>query len=277
MNNLTRTMLVILPVATSLGFAEPAPAVTALDTGRPATAETTGGETTLRLDVGFGIRAVPPSRVTVPAGETLRVIAPSLGDGITYIWTKNGQAIPGATGNTLLINRVVSGDAGTYACLFSTPTTLPQSSQQLVLGVGPTDRVPNLSTRGIVGPTFDQGLVAGFSVSATGQGKKLIIRAIGPSLVTFGVANSLKEPVLKIFDASGRPYENGYAYLPVVGGLTYETDLAESLARTGAFPIPAGTKDVVVMMPFVSGNYTAQVTSGDGTSGTVLLEIYEVP
>jgi hypothetical protein len=30
-------------------------------------------------------------------------------------------------------------------------------------------------------------------------------------------------------------------------------------------------------MPFVPGNYTAQVTSADGTSGAVLLEIYEVP
>jgi hypothetical protein len=31
------------------------------------------------------------------------------------------------------------------------------------------------------------------------------------------------------------------------------------------------------MMPFVPGSYTAQVTSGDGTAGAVLLEIYEVP
>ncbi|MGH7944445.1 MAG: hypothetical protein ACREF9_05495, partial [Opitutaceae bacterium] len=36
------------------------------------------GETTVQLDVGFGIRAVLPSRVTVPAGETLRIIAPDL-------------------------------------------------------------------------------------------------------------------------------------------------------------------------------------------------------
>jgi hypothetical protein len=34
---------------------------------------------------------------------------------------------------------------------------------------------------------------------------------------------------------------------------------------------------VVVMMPFIPGSYTAQVTSGDGIAGAVLLEIYEVP
>jgi hypothetical protein len=234
-----------------------------------------GGETTVRLDVGFGIRAVLPSRVTVPVGESLRVIAPDMGSGFNYIWTKNGRAIPDTSGNVLVINHVVSADAGTYACLFSTPTTLPQSSQTLVLGVGPTDRLLNVSTRGNVGG--DQALVTGFVVSATGAGKKLILRAIGPSLELFGVPNSLRAPVLRIFDANGQPYENGFVYPAVVGGPTYETDLAESLARTGAFPIPSGAGDAVVMKPFLPGSYTAQVTSGDDTSGAVLLEIYEVP
>ncbi|MBL9210045.1 MAG: hypothetical protein JNL92_06230 [Opitutaceae bacterium] len=233
------------------------------------------GETTLQLDVGFGVRAVPAARVTVPAGETLRLVAPDLGRDIAYIWTRNGRAIPGATERTLVLPRVASSDAGTYACLFSTPATLPQTSQQLVLGVGPTDRLLNLSTRGLV--TADQSLIAGFAVSATGQGKKLILRAVGPSLSLFGVGNPLRQPVLQLFDASGRSYQNGYAYPPVVGGPTYESDLADSLARSGAFPLPAGTRDVVMMLPFVPGNYTAQVTSGDGTPGTVLLEIYEVP
>jgi hypothetical protein len=31
------------------------------------------------------------------------------------------------------------------------------------------------------------------------------------------------------------------------------------------------------MKPFLPGSYTAEVTSGDNTSGLVLLEIYEVP
>jgi hypothetical protein len=242
------------------------------DPGQPAR-----GETTLRLDVGFGIRAVLPSRVTVPVGETLRVIAPEMGSGFTYIWTKNGQAIPDTSGNVLMINHVVSGDAGTYACLFSTPTTLPQSSQTLVLGVGPTDRLLNLSTRGNVGAGSDQGLVTGFVVGATRPGKKLIIRAVGPSLGLFGVSNPLRAPVLRISDGNGQPYENGYVYPAVVGGPTYESDLAESLARAGAFPIPPGAGDAVVMMPFLPGSYTAHVTSGDGTAGAVLLEIYEVP
>ena len=263
-------LLTIIPLTTALVFV---PATVA----QTVPSQTTGGETFLRLDVGFGIRAVPPSRVTVPVGETLRVAAPDMGEGFTYIWTKNGRALPNTSGNILTIDHVVSGDAGTYQCLFSTPTTLPQTSQTLLLGVGPTDRLLNLSTRGSIGAGADQSLVTGFSIAASGVGKKLILRAIGPSLSLFGVANPLRAPVLRVFDAEGRPYENGYVYPAVVGGPTYESDLAESLARTGAFPLPPDTRDVVLMMPFIPGSYTAQVTSGDGTAGAVLLEIYEVP
>lgn len=283
----SRFLIVVFPFLSALALAQSdaggddsalAAPPAAPEPARLAELAPSTGETSITLDLGFGIRFVPPSRVTVPVNERLKITAPDMGAGFTYIWTKNGRAIAGApSGNVLVLERVGSADAGTYACLFSTPATLPQSSQSLVLGVGPTDRLLNLSTRGQVGPGGDQGLVSGFVVAAGAQAKKLIVRAIGPSLSLFAVPNPLRQPVLKIYDASGRVYENGYAYPPVVGGPTYESDLADSLARAGAFPIPAGTRDAVVMMPFLPGTYTAQVTSGDGSSGAVLLEIYEVP
>lgn len=235
------------------------------------------GETAVSLDIGFGVRAVPASRITVPTGEKLRITAPRMSDNSTYTWTKNGRTIASGTTNILNLDSVTPSDAGTYACMFSTPTTNTLPSQSLVLGVGPTDRLYNLSTRGTVGAGPDQGMIAGFVVGGGPREKKIIIRAIGPSLTMFGVSSPLRAPLLRIFDANGKPYANGFVYPAVVGGLTYETDLADSLARAGAFSIPAGTRDVVMMMPFSAGNYTAQVSSGDGTGGQVLVEIYEVP
>ncbi|MBM3851838.1 MAG: immunoglobulin domain-containing protein [Verrucomicrobia bacterium] len=234
-------------------------------------------ETTISIDIGFGIRYVPPARVTVPAGERLRLLAPAVGETSNYIWTKNGRAIAGASEALFVLESVSPDDAGEYSVLLAAPTGFPRPSQSLVLGVGPTDRLLNLSARGIVGPAADAALTAGFVVAASSAGKKIIVRAIGPSLTQFGVANPLRQPVLRIFDGAGRPYTNGYVYLPVVGGLTYERDLADSLARAGAFSLSTGTRDVVTMQPFVPGSYTAQVTSGDATTGSVLLEIYEVP
>lgn len=287
---ITRTLLVI-SVAASATAAQwlaaqtvqavqpaAAAATTTIATNVSATPATIPNETTVSLDIGFGIRPVGPSRLTVPVGEKLRIVAADMGAGVNYLWTKDGRAIPGAADSYILtIDHVVSDDAGTYACSFSTPTTLTRPSQTLILGVGPTDRLLNLSTRGVVGAAPDAGLTTGFAVAAGTGGKKLILRAIGPSLAVFGVANALSRPVLRIYDSAGRLYENGYGYPAVVGGLTYETDLANSLLKAGAFPLPSGTLDVTEMKPFLPGTYTATVTSGDGTPGTVLLEIYEVP
>ncbi len=235
------------------------------------------GETSLSLDVGNGIRYVPPSRVTVPVGETLRITGPSYG-GRPVQWSKNGKDLPGATANPLVLSHVTAADAGVYAVGINDPLALAVPSQTLILGVGPTDRLVNISTRGVLAAGAGQSFTAGFVVGGSGSSlKKLILRAVGPSLASFGVTNPLRAPVLRVFDSAGKPYTNGYVYPAVVGGPTYESDLAESLAKTGAFPIPTGTLDAVVMMPFAPGAYTAQVTSGDNSAGSVLVEIYEVP
>lgn len=235
------------------------------------------GETALTLDVGNGLRPVPPSRVTVPVGETLLVTGPGFANRAVQ-WLKDGRPLVGATGTLLAIYGVRSSDAGIYQLVTSEPNRTVLPSQFLILGVGPPDRLVNQSTRAVLAAGAGQNLTAGFVVAAgAAQAKKLVLRAVGPSLAAFGVANPLRAPVLRVFDAAGTPYTNGYVYPAIVGGPTYATDLADALARTGAFPVAAGTLDAVVMMPFLPGAYTAQVTSGDTTAGTVLLEIYEVP
>lgn len=241
----------------------------------PAQIPTTG-ETNLTLDVGNGIRAVLPSHVTVPVGETLRITGPSFG-GRPVQWLKNNQALAGATANPLVLSSVRASDAGTYVLVNNEPNVSSIPSQTLMLAVGPSERFVNLSTRAWVGG--DQSFSAGFVVTAshTGTAKKIIVRAVGPTLAQFGVPNVLEQPVLKIYDGAGNLYTNGYRYAAVVGGLTPDTDLANSLARCGAFVIPPGTKDVTTLRPFPPGSYTAIVTSANGASGNVLLEIYEVP
>jgi len=264
---------VVAAPITPLSLPDPVLRPTGIMEQSPAT-----GETALTLDVGNGIRFVPASRVTVPAGETLRVTGPGFGSHPVQ-WLKDGRPLAGATNRILSIASVRSSDAGTYQLSDTEPTGgAPVPSQALILGVGPTPRLLNISTRGDLAAGAGQTFIAGFVVAAgTGQAKKLILRAVGPSLASFGVTSPLRAPVLRVFDSAGKPYVNGYVYPAVVGGPTYESDLAESLAKTGAFPVPAGTLDAVVMMPFTPGAYTAQVTSGDNTAGTVLVEIYEVP
>lgn len=277
MTTKARLALVLATVLPTVAGAQAPVPPTPADTPRVAADSAPNGETTIALDVGFGVRGVMPARVIVPPGDTVRITVPRLGDDVQYIWTKNGDSIPGQNTNVLTFNRVSSSDTGSYVCLFSTPTTLPRPSQYLILTTGLPDRLINISTRGHVGAAPDQGLVSGFVVTTALQSKKVIIRAVGPSLGRFGVTDPLRRPVLRIYNSSGELHEDHYVYPAVIGGPTYESDLAESLARTGAFPLPPDTLDVVVMKPFRAGTYTAHVTSGDGSAGAVLLELYEVP
>jgi hypothetical protein len=229
-------------------------------------------ETTLLLDINFGVRHVPPSQVAVPAGEKLSVIAPDFGP---VQWFKNGAPLAGATDRTLSIPIVAAGDSGSYHAIYTASAMGGRGTQSLQLGVKPSQRLVNLSTRAQVG-AGEKTFVAGFVVEGSGS-KKIIIRAVGPTLADHGIEEPVMPPTIAIFDKEGNPYENGYVYPACVGCPTYESDLAESLIKAGAFPLPPGSNDVVKMMPFTPGAYTVHVNSADGSPGVVLLEIYEVP
>jgi len=75
-----------------------------------------------------------------------------------------------------------------------------------IVGYNPTavaaGFVGNVSTRLPVG-TGDNVLIEGFIVQGpAGSTKKILVRAIGPSLIPFGIADALTNPTLAIFDAS---------------------------------------------------------------------------
>jgi hypothetical protein len=61
----------------------------------------------------------------------------------------------------------------------------------------------NLSSRGLVAP--DQGaLIAGFIVTGDTP-KTVVLRALGPSLLSKGVAGVINDPVISLYDNAGHP------------------------------------------------------------------------
>lgn len=251
----------------------PSPALPPLAAATPAR-----GQSFVYLEFGDQENfPVAPSHITVPAGESVTMRGtPGLATSSVQ-WLKNGQPIPGATGRYLTIAEATRADAGVYSATFTGTDEKIYPSQSLVLGVAPAERLVNLSLFSSLPAGLGEGFIAGFVVSGGTGAKKMIVRAVGPSLAQFGFGHTLRQPVLRIRDASGKLYENSYTYIAVQGGLTYETDLAESLAKVGAFPTLPGAVDAVRLLPIVPGNYTVEVTSADNTGGAVLLEIYEVP
>lgn len=133
----------------------------------------------------------------------------------------------------------------------------------------PGGRLINLSARGAVSPGAAV-LVAGIVVS--GSSRAVLVRGVGPTLGTFGVASVLARPHLRVFQGADVVAENG-AWSSAVDA----TAIAAAAARVGAFALPPGSLDTALLLTLPPGPFTAQVAGVDTTSGVALIEIYEIP
>jgi hypothetical protein len=120
----------------------------------------------------------------------------------------------------------------------------------------------NISTR--VTLAEGQSVTPGFVVGGTAQ-RRVLVRAVGPSLITFGVAGAAKAPTLTVFDGKG-------AQIGANAGWGGSMDMETLFAGVGAFALVQGSADAAVVLTLAPGNYTARVSG----AGEVLVEIYFV-
>ena len=124
----------------------------------------------------------------------------------------------------------------------------------------------NLSTRGFA-DTGDNVLIGGFITDGSSYTQsKLIVRALGPSLAQFGIANRLNNPSLEIYDQNGnRQAAND----------DWQNGNQPEINSYGLAPNDPHESALYVVLP--AGNYTAVVTSSDGSTGVALIETYNLP
>ncbi len=132
-------------------------------------------------------------------------------------------------------------------------------------GTAAPGRLVNLSTRGRVGA--DSPLILGFAVTGS-EARELLVRAVGPALAGFGVTDALAGAHLRIYDSAG-------ALVTSVTGGASAANAIQAAARTGAFPLAAGSADSAALVRLAPGTYTAQVVDARGTGGVGLAEIYD--
>jgi len=101
----------------------------------------------------------------------------------------------------------------------------------------------------------------------------VLIRASGPSLTQFGVAGTLAQPVLTLFDSKGATLATNTSWS------TSSTAAQITTAGTavGAFALGATAPDSALLVNLAPGAYTAQVTGVNSGTGIALVEVYEVP
>jgi hypothetical protein len=217
-----------------------------------------------------------PAAAATLAGSTVALAVTAEGGApLSYQWTKDGALLPDAIGATLPFARIAAADAGAYAV---TVRNAQGETRSPAVRLDVSDTTPpigprslaNLSTRANLA-THGDTLIVGFVVQGTGA-KPLLLRAVGPALAGFGVSNTLPDPRITLVTSAGARVADNDTWSEGADG----SALASTFAATGAFALPAGSRDAALLVALPPGAYTALVRSADAVSGgTVLAEIYD--
>jgi hypothetical protein len=215
----------------------------------------------------------PPSSVTVVAGAGATFTVTATGSAtLSYQWYQNSVAVAGATAAVYAITSAQSADAGSYTCTVTnhlgsvtssaaTLTVTASTTPSATLAAG----IVNLAVRTRMGGGAGTPIV-GFVLGGAGAGKRLVVRAVGPTLLaSFGLTGALADPQLQLWSG---------ATLVASNDDWLEAD-AGAMAAAGAFPLNAGSGDAAIVRTLTPGAYTTPVAAPGDMSGVVLVEAYD--
>jgi hypothetical protein len=195
--------------------------------------------------------------------------------GTVYI----GASAPGGArqsnwnlGASDLIDLLLHGDAGVHPAVADTLPTLPGQAyfdNFAATGLVGAPRLRSLAVRAMVAGTGAEpgALAMGFQIEGTAP-KPVLLRAVGPTLASFGVPDALPDPSLTVYDRSGAVVAANNDW----GG---SAAVAAAASAAGALALPAGSRDAALLLTLNPGVYSAAVSPAPGSVGVAWLELYE--
>lgn len=168
-----------------------------------------------------------------------------------------GPAVP-AGSNSVVLSGVGSTAGMVLAELYDATPSLVPSSPRLI----------NVSVLKNLG----DGLTVGFIVGpAGGPSKRVLIRVIGPTLgrAPYNVPGVVADPKLSLYAGEALLSENNDW-----GGTAA---LHEAFEATGAFALANDSRDAALVATLAPGSYTVLAKGANDTTGTALVEVYEIP
>jgi Putative Ig domain len=154
------------------------------------------------------------------------------------------------------------------------PYTVFESGKNGTTGVGlievydvdvlSASHLSNISTRGLV-QADNNVMIGGFIVSGASGPINLVVRALGPTLTSFGVPNALADPTLQLYDGDGTVirFDNNWKD-------SQQTEIQNSGRN------PPNDLEPAIAVTVSPGNYTAIVRGNNNTTGIGLVEVYQV-
>lgn len=213
--------------------------------------------------------------------------------------SSNAYAIVGAAGQAfVLVQTSATSDGGQGTVDGNNRSTISTARQSIVASITPdtgalsvtvtssgatttfaggseavlaTQRLANISTRARVG-TGNDVTIAGFVISGE-ESKPVLIRAIGPTLGSLGVATALSAPKLELFRSG--------TTTPIATNIGWTTAgntaaITAATLQAGAFALGNNAADSVIFTTLAPGAYTAVISSANNTPGVALAEVYDL-
>ena len=164
-----------------------------------------------------------------------------------------------------------AGNAGVNTANWRIDDLAVQLTTGTALTAGATKdrRLTNLSSRVRTANAPDVA-IAGFTIAGNAS-KLVLIRAAGPTLGALGVSGSLSAPKLELFRGSS-VIETNTGWSTAANSAA----IAAAASSSGAFAFAAGSADSAILTTLAPGGYTAQISSGMGSAGVGLIEVYDL-
>lgn len=199
--------------------------------------------------------------------------------GIQYRWT-TPRGLRWTRTAAFYLASAAPEDAGTYQLEVIAPAGSTQTApaRVTVTPAAPSSRLINVASRAPSGASADTiiaGIVLSPAPAAAAATRRLLFRAVGPTLRTFGVADADPDPTLVIYDSANREIAR-------CDNWDSAGDVADRVAAAttslGTFPLPPGSRDAALVLDLAPGAYTAHLlaaNAGAAASPVGLVEIYD--
>ncbi len=168
-----------------------------------------------------------------------------------------------ANANQAATTAAINGP-GTYTFLLSADDGVHAVAYDaVVVRVTGHNALANLSTRVQVG-LANNVAIAGFIVTGN-SAKQVVIRGLGPSLVSAGVQGALSDPFLELYDGSGTLLLSNNDWQQTQAQALRDANLA-----------PKDSLESAILATLSPGPYTAIVSGNGSATGVGLVEVYDL-
>jgi plastocyanin len=211
-----------------------------------------------------------PNPVFIQPGDTVRWEWKSTGH---YHTVTSGPFIPGGGGTPdgLFDSGAHMSTTFVFSHTFPTAGKFPYFCEfhdtvgmtgTVVVGAA-SSQLANISTRAFA-QSGSNVLIGGFTISGSGT-KTVLVRALGPTLSSFGISNPVANPLLELHDSTRAVIATNDDW----GSDVYFASVPADLR-------PPNNLESAIVTFLAPGSYTAIVRGVNNTTGVALVEVYDL-